>query len=436
MRRSIIKGLCGWFRWVGLSVAVTGGSVALQAQTVPLLQPTLPDDYNQSRNLSVAERPRPDYDPLGIRLGGFVLFPRLDLSVAATDNAFVTASDRKEDVFGRFAPSAELRSDWGRHMLDLSGHAVFLHHAHQGALDRDTWDIRSAGRLDVGDFASLSVEGQAAKLQEDPFTSQTDPALAVLSSYRRDRLAVRAEREAGRTRLVVSFETQHLRFGDIDFADGAAQSQAQRDRDLAIGAAQAEYALSPGAVLLARIAYTDTDYQHRLGDGDPNRDAKAWQAVGGINLDLPDFIRGTVQLGYTRKTYRAAVYKTVDGVSGEAKLEYFLSDLMNFELDARRTLEDAATSDNNPYFETLVSFGADRSVRANIVVGAKIGVGRQAYIGSPIRYDILQAGAYLRYLVSHSLSLRLDGGYGKRVQPGTRSKIDQSTVMMTMELHK
>lgn len=410
----------------------------LRAQTTDLLQPTLPDDYNQSRNLSVTERPRPDYDPLGYRIGSFLAYPALALTVAATDNAYLTSEGRKSDLFGRVTPSVDLRSDWGRHMIDLSAQGTFARYADQTPLDRDTWDVRSIGRLDVGDFGSLGVEARASKLQEDPFTSQADASLAILSSYRRDDLLARAQRQVGRTRFVASVEATRLRFSDISLIDGETLSQAQRDRSLVTGSGQAEYALSPGAVLLARVAYTGTDYQRPLADGGPNRDAGTLQMLGGLNLDLPDFIRGTVQLGYTRKTYRASAYRSVGGVSGALKLEYFLSNLMNFEIDARRSLEDAATSDNNPYFETMVSFGADRSLRENIIASIKASVGNQAYVGSPIKYDIVQIGGTLKYLVSRMVSLRLDAGYGKRTQAGThpRSRIDQSTIMMTLELHR
>lgn len=410
----------------------------LRAQSVDLLEPTLPDDYNQSRNLSVIERPRPDYDPLGLRIGSFLAFPALALTVAGTDNAYLTAASRKSDLFGRVTPSLDLRSDWGRHMIDLSAQGTFARYAGQPLLDRDTWDVRSIGRLDVGDFGTLVVEGRASKLQEDPFTSQSDASLAILSSYRRDDATVRAQREVGRTRFVASVEATKLRFSDVRFTDGETLSQAQRNRSLVTGTAQAEYALSPGAVLLARVAYTGTDYDRALADGGPNRDAGTLQVLGGLNVDLPDFIRGTAQIGYTRKDYRASSYGSVGGVSAEVKLQYFLSDIMNFDVDARRSLEDAATSDNNPYFETMVSVGADRSLRENIIASIKAGVGNQAYVGSPIKYDIVQISGTLKYLVSRLVSLRLDAGYGKRTQGGTRprSRIDQSTIMMTLELHR
>ena len=422
--------------WLLLILACLGAP--LHAQDADLLEPTLPDDYNQSRNLSVTERPRPDYDPLGYRIGSFLAYPALALTIAATDNAYLTPEGRKSDIYGRVTPSIDLRSDWNRHMIDLSAQGTFTRYADQQPLDRDTWDVRSIGRLDVGDFGSIDVQGRASRLQEDPFTSQTDASLAILSSYRRDDVTVRARRQVGRTRFVASFEATQLRFSDISLTDGETLSQAQRDRSLVTGSAQAEYALSPGAVLLARAAYTGTNYKRPLADGGPNRDADTLQLLAGLNLDLPEFIRGTVQLGYTRKDYRSSSYRSVGGLSGEMKLEYFLSDLMNFEVDARRSLEDSATSDNNPYFETMVSLGADRSLRENIIASIKASAGKQAYVGSPIRYDIVQIGGTLKYLVSRMVSLRLDASYGKRTQAGTRprSRIDQSTIMMTMELHR
>lgn len=422
-----------------LAVALVFWGAPLHGQATMLIDPTLPDDYNQSRNVSVIDRPRPDYDPLGVRIGSFVAYPSLALGVGGSDNVYVTSESRKGDFFARLAPALDVRSDWDRNLLRVTARAVIPHYAEQSPLDRNTWDIRPSGRLDIGDFTNVAIDGQVSKLQEDPFTSQTDASLAVLSSYRQNALAVRAVREVGRTRLLGSFDATQLRFSDIQFTNGQVQSQAQRDRSLTSGAAQAEYALSPGAVVIARLTYTDTDYVRKMIDRQtPNRDARTLQALAGLNLDLPDFLRGTFQLGYTHRDYVASAYRSVGGVSGEMKIEYFLSDIMNFEVDARRVLQDSATSENNPYFEDFASLSADRSIRENIIASIKVGGGNQNYIGSPIKYNIIQVSGSVKYLVSRMVSLRLDTSFAKRAQSGSasRSKIDQSTIMMTMELHK
>ena len=56
--------------WLALTAAVCAPHLAAAQQT----QSDEPDP-----NITVQERPRPDYDPLGIRAGSFLIFPVPDL---------------------------------------------------------------------------------------------------------------------------------------------------------------------------------------------------------------------------------------------------------------------------------------------------------------------------------------------------------------------
>ncbi|MCI0430482.1 MAG: outer membrane beta-barrel protein, partial [Rhodospirillales bacterium] len=47
-----------------------------------------PEQPEPERAQSVFERPRPDYDPLGIRAGGFLIYPQVELGEAYNDNIF------------------------------------------------------------------------------------------------------------------------------------------------------------------------------------------------------------------------------------------------------------------------------------------------------------------------------------------------------------
>ena len=59
-------------------------------------------------NIPVQHRPRPDYDPLGIRAGSFLVFPSLTLSGLYDSNVFATKHDTDSDVAGIVAPVVEV----------------------------------------------------------------------------------------------------------------------------------------------------------------------------------------------------------------------------------------------------------------------------------------------------------------------------------------
>ena len=90
---------------------------AAWAQTAPqtgstLIDTAIPDNFDRNRNVSVLERPRPDYDQLGIRLGGFRLLPRAENTIGWTSNVYnLGATAERSDGFVVFGPELTANSD-------------------------------------------------------------------------------------------------------------------------------------------------------------------------------------------------------------------------------------------------------------------------------------------------------------------------------------
>ena len=82
-------------------------ATAASAQTSSLLLPPATssnDAYDRGHNVSVAERPHPEYDALGIRVGSFILNPQLSTSLSYSSNVFNDNRNKKSDVFVGFEP--------------------------------------------------------------------------------------------------------------------------------------------------------------------------------------------------------------------------------------------------------------------------------------------------------------------------------------------
>src|SRR5262245_66377031 len=54
---------------------------------------------------SVFQRPRPDYDPLGLRFGSWLFYPEMTVAAAYDDNIFATESDRTDDFIFTATPA-------------------------------------------------------------------------------------------------------------------------------------------------------------------------------------------------------------------------------------------------------------------------------------------------------------------------------------------
>ena len=113
------------------------------------------------------DRPRDDYDPLGIRAGSFFIFPSISLSGTYDSNAFATSDDEDSDVGAILAPRVDVNSNWSRHALNFSAGAVgaaWAEYSENNYLDAFA---ATTGRLDItrDDIASGTLRFD--RLHED-----------------------------------------------------------------------------------------------------------------------------------------------------------------------------------------------------------------------------------------------------------------------------
>src|SRR5438445_9413483 len=101
----------------GLALGTFGCIAAVSAQAPAPGSPGQPAPRQDER--TPAARAAENYDPLGVPVGSFRLFPELELDEVYNDNIYASSP-----AFGRVGsfvqvikPTLDLRSDWNNHML-------------------------------------------------------------------------------------------------------------------------------------------------------------------------------------------------------------------------------------------------------------------------------------------------------------------------------
>ena len=98
---------------------------------------------------TVRERPREAYDGIGLRAGGFLLFPSIESGVRYEDNIYREEAGEDEDFVFFVHPGIRAVSRWSNHevVLDAGVEADFFD-SHEDENSTD-WFVTAAGRLDV-----------------------------------------------------------------------------------------------------------------------------------------------------------------------------------------------------------------------------------------------------------------------------------------------
>lgn len=384
------------------------------AQETLLVPPVLPYDFDKGRNISVVQRARPEFDPIGIDVSSFKLFPSIDMSGGYTSNVYYADVSPKSDGYVQFSPAVRLASDWSRHSLELRADTQIQRYFSETRRNQEPWNVRGIGALEFGDNFRLVPEGQIAQQYETPFSSDTQSDQAALSSYLRKFAGLRGEYSGGQTKLTLAVDDTNYQFSNVTLQSGNFIDQSDRDRNIFRVAGQAQYAFTPSIALYTQASYDHTVYDRTLLSGVANRDSDGYRIIGGFNFDLASLLRGTVAIGYMRRDYIAPIYKDVDGLSFEGQLEYFPTELTTFTLGVRRLIADASIGVVSAYFDNRISLRADHELLYNLLINGTVQYQNQDYIDINDKSNIYQFNVGAVYLSSNWLSLNVNVGYTAR----------------------
>lgn len=324
-----------------------------------------------SQNVSVRDRPRPEYDPLGLRFGGFDLNARLDLGVTATDNLFAAESGQEEsDVYYQVSPSARLSSHWSRHALALTAgytHTFFTDNSDQSS---DTGYVGADGRLDIGSRTQVNAGVHYARLVEP----RTNPDALVGSrpvEYTVGQASLSAQHTFNRFKVGAGVDTATY---DYQTVPGPFPDQNLRDHTENGVNGSVEAAISPrlGILLQARA-------DHREYDKNPPLSSDGQTYLAGVALHLTDLIEGRVTVGQFNRDYDGPPKTSLSGLAVASNVDWYVTQLTTVHFNANRNAQEDGATANNPYVESTYGVRADHELLRNVILMAGVQAGTRDY---------------------------------------------------------
>ena len=308
-------------------------------------------------NVSVRDRPRPEYDPLGLRFGGFDLNASLNLSATSTDNLFATETGEQSDVYYTINPNARLSSHWSRHALAVSAgyaHSFFSDHSNQNI---DTGYIAGEGRYDLGADTQISAGARYAREVE----LRTDPDALTSGKpvlYDVSQASLSAQHTFNRFKVGVGVDTATYNYHDVGVID-----QDFRDVTQNTGTASLEAAVSPRLGLILQGSVDHRDYKNDVG---LSSDGQTYLA--GVALHLTDLIEGRVTVGEFNRDYDSGT--SLSGFAADAYVDWYVTQLTTLRFNANRSAQESGATAGEPYVETRYGVHADHELLRNVILSA------------------------------------------------------------------
>ena len=380
------------------------------------------------------QRSRPDFDPVGVRLGGFFLYPGLGLSERYNSNVFFTQSNPEGDFLTVMSPSLNLKSNWNRHQLNLFANVDVGRYASKSS--EDYVDARAGfnGRIDVHHDANISG-GFTFQRQHEDRSSPDQAGAAEPVTYSLYHPSVAATKRFNRFSARIGADLNIYRYDDAPATGGGTVNESDRNRREVEGSARLGYDVAPGYQTFVRGSVNDRSYSSTVDDNGFKRDSNGWEVVGGVAVDLGGVTFGNVFAGYLSQDFADPAFGTVSGPSVGGDLTWNPTRLTTVKLEASRTVAETTLSGASGSLASDVQLSVDHELRRYLILSADLRYQNQDYDGITRNDDVYGAGIAGTYLVNRYANVKLRYGYAQRSSNATGADYTSHSVILRLVTH-
>ena len=373
---------------------------------------------------NVRSRLEADFNPIGGRVGSFLLYPVASLDLGGTDNVVATDTSRRSDVVldGNAGFRLVQAAEASRLVLQASAGGT----VHAKVSDENSW--RASGRLLYRrgplDGSHLVVTATAKRdFVDRENTNNVVDARSPVTYAAFDGDASYTHR-FNRFELTGGASIVRMNFNDATGRNNQVIDQNYRDY-LSTGlhfevAYQSRLPVAPlarGSVDWINYDFGPNDALFGLDPNDRNRDSTRYRLEGGVRFLLQDKLYGDVTVGYTARNFvaQAIPIKNVKGFSFETNLHWNMTPTITGHLKADRVIGESASRRIAGYRVTGGDLSLDYMPFYATIFTLSGGYHRVSPIGTDPDRDEYGFGVEVTHYVSRRYRVNAHYRHGARV---------------------
>lgn len=369
------------------------------ASSAALAQQPAPEP---ERNVTVEQRRRPQFDPLGIRAGGFLIYPSLQVGGEYDSNVFATEKKAEDDFGLLLRPRLNAISQWSRHSLNVSLFGDFGIYEEFDENNYQDFGASINGRLDITRDNELFAELALQRRHEGRESPESVGSQDLVTYF--DGLARLGYRhDFNLVYVVVSGAVNRLDFQEEDFNEDR-RDLVDLTGDLRIG-----YKVSPRFNVFVQGDYTVVRYDKTPDNAGFDRDSTGFGVSVGSDIDITGILFGEVRLGYISRKYDDGDLDDVNGPGGQARLTWNVTGLTSLIFEASGGIVETTQNGASANLQSDVSAEVQHELLRNLILLGRLRFTRDDFQGIDRTDHTYRARVGARYLLNRNLSV--DGGY-------------------------
>lgn len=403
----------------------------------PPKAPAAPAEEVQ-RGDTVLTRPRPDYDPIGQRVGGFILYSDLDVQETYNSNVFYTSNSPKGDFITAINPSVDLKSNWNVHALNFHADLDEVLYSKFTQNNFFDWTVGSDGRLDIYNDARLFAGAGYAVRHLPLFSPNNIPGTQAPVEYSDTSANLAGEKEFNRLsfRLDTNFDRYSYKDAVLTPAvGGGINRQSLEDYDEEKVALKTSYELVPGRSVYLLTAGDFRNYDNSSDLFGFNRTSSGYTVAVGAKYDITGvtFIDGYI--GYRNQSYNDARLSSMSGPAAGLQLTWNVTRLTTVTGSVTRDIQETILQGSSGYFATLAQAKVDHELLRNLLLNASLGYENDDFNGIGRTDNYYLAGVGAKYLINHNFWISAGYNFAHRASSVSGTGFDDHIITTRISAH-
>jgi hypothetical protein len=357
-----------------------------------------------------APLPQDAYEPLGLRVGSFLLKPALEVTRGYDTNPSHSANSTASG-FTVVEPTLKMQSQWARHEFGLDLRGSYSETDKLSSLSRPLLDTKARTRIDVSRDTAINAEARLYLSTDYPGSPNLPVGFAKLPIFTTYGTTVGLTQHINRLELTAKATVDRTQYQKTLLLDGTTSSNQDRDFDQYGGAVRASYEVFPGVKPFVEVG-ADTRMHDLPFDRDGlQRDSKSMTPRVGTTFDMARRLTGEISVGYLTRKFEDPTLPNLAGIVADASLVWNATGLTTATLIASSKGEETVVQGVSGVLRRDIGVQVDHALRRWLIWTVRAGYGLDGYVGasngSPERKDTrVSLGTALTYKFNREFSLK------------------------------
>jgi hypothetical protein len=336
-----------------------------------------PPDAPRRRPLPPVQDP---FEPAGIRAGGFLLRPALEVTRGHDSNADRVPNGRASG-YTVIAPELTARSEWARHELAASLRGSYSKYDDIPFLDRPYVDAKVNGRIDATRDTRIDLEGRYLMSTDNPGSPNLQADLAELPIFSTVGGTAGVTQRFNHLELMGKANIDRTSYRESKLTDGSTFSNHDRDYNQYGGALRGSYEIKPGVKPFIEVAADRRVHDLNADRNGFQRNSQAFVPRAGTTFEMNRLLTGEFSIGYLTRRYEDPRLAELSGIVADASLIWLPNGLTALTLTASSRAEESVVAGVSGALKRDIGLQLDHAFRRWLIGTLKFGYGNDDYVG-------------------------------------------------------